>query len=607
MNVSEIVRRLEIANVEYRNGTPILTDEQYDQLKQSLIDIDPNHPFLHKVEEEHFSKPTVKHPFPMLSTDKAYSIDELKKFFNRIEKQYSYIFYKTTPKLDGLAARYYNGKLCTRGDGEVGFDITDAFDKGLRIVNDEELDNDTHYLGEIVMNQKYFDNYLSHHFTHPRNVVVGGVKSDDLSELQRQAFEDGAVMFVPYSKLPCSINTSVGLTDGIETIIEQLSNVPFPIDGFVIEIYGNEHIKEELGHTSHHYRWQIAYKIQTEMKRTTVLGVTWQTGRGGNITPVLEVEPVSVSGATVRRVTAHNYGFLKEKGIDRDTEIEIIRSGEVIPKVVDVYDGEYEDVDYPYYCPICNEDTILVNDIVKCPNFDCPAQVSGRLRHFFKSLKIDLFGTKTIEKLVDHSYDSLISIFNMSKEDFERCGFGPGQSKNLFNSIQQTLRTEYEDWKLLAALSIPLLGKSEAKKLMGEYKLEELLDVGSDPNLSLEHIEGFGPKKAESVYEGLKKNSHLIEFLLQNFIVKYSKEEVCINNSNNLENKKFVFTGKMNYNRDEMMNLCEQNGGVSQKSINKSTDYLVFGENVGKSKLDKAKKYGTMIIDEDDFMNMIKE
>lgn len=606
MNVNEIVRKLEIANVEYRNGTPILSDEQYDQLKQSLKELDPNNSFLHKVEEEHFSKPSVKHPFPMLSTDKAYSVEELKKFFDRIEKKYSNIKYKVTPKLDGLAARYHNGKLCTRGDGEVGFDITNAFDKGLRIVNDKELDSETNYLGEIVIDQNYFDNYLSHHFAHPRSVVVGGIRSDETSKLQQQAFEDGVILFVPYSKLPCYINSSNAIINNLELIIEYLSKGPFPIDGFVIEIYDNERIKEELGYTSHHYRWQIAYKIQTEKKKTTVLDVTWQTGRGGNITPVLEVEPVNVSGATVRRVTAHNYGFLKEKGIDRGTEIEIIRSGEVIPKVVNVYDGEYEDVDYPYYCPICNEDTILVNDIVKCPNFDCPAQVSGRFKHFFKSLKIDLFGTKTIEKLLNYRYENLITIFNMSKEDFERCGFGQGQSKNLFNSIQQTLRTEYEDWKLLAALSIPLLGKSEAKKLMGEYTLEELLDVGSDPNLALEQIEGFGPKKAKSVYEGLKKNSHLIEFLLQNFIVKDSKEDENVSKSDNLESRKFVFTGKMNYNRDEMMSLCEQNGGVPQKSLNKSTTYLVCGEGVGKTKIDKAKKYGTMIIDEDDFMDMIR-
>lgn len=599
MNKEELVNTIEKHKKLYRNGELQISDEEYDHLLKQLESIDPNHSLVTTVEEEYFDdKPTVKHPFPMLSTDKAYSEDELKKFFNRIEKKFGKVRYKVTPKLDGLAGRYSNGVLVTRGDGTTGYDISDAFEKGLRVWGKLGSNN---VLGEIVMDEEYFNQYLSGVFKHPRNVVVGGVKCDTLGWQQAVAFDNGAVYFVPYDNLPCQYGDSDTIVSHFETITTNLSQIPFRIDGFVIEITDDyKDVKEQLGHTSHHYRWQIAFKEQSEIGVTTVNKITPQTGRGGNITPVLEVEPVTLSGAVVKRVTAHNYGNLKKEGIGECTKISITRSGEVIPKVLGVVEGKKENVIIPSTCPSCNTHTVLVKDILKCPNFSCPAQVVGRLQHFFKTLKIDLFGSKTIEKLVDNGYLTPVDILvDLDNKELIKMGFGDKQSVNLMDSIDNCLLTTYEDWKVLASLSIPMLGKGDAKKLCKVYTIEELLECGT-PNI--EEIEGFGEKKSSSIVEGLKDNQGIIRSLLEYFTIEQTKQK---SNNNIFEGKIFVFTGKMHMSREDMKKMCEELGGEAKNSISTKTDYLVTGENVGQSKLTKAKNYGTKVISEDDFMKML--
>jgi DNA ligase (NAD+) len=432
---------------------------------------------------------------------------------------------------------------------------------------------------------------------------VGAIKCDTLNDIQKKTMNDGAIKFVKYNELKCYYNESDYILENLDKIVEDLSTVDYPIDGYVIEVtqkqYGVDDIRKELGNTNHHYKWQIAYKIQGEKKKTTVLDITWQTGRGGNITPVLEIDPVFVSGANISRVTAHNYGYLKNKKIGIGSEIEIIRSGEVIPKIIGLVSNPV-DVEYVYQCPVCKEKTILVNDIIKCTNFECNAQIVGRLEHFFKTLKIDLFGEKAIQILVDNGHTKLKNILKLNKNDFIDMGFGEKQSENFEKSINYALLEQYEDWKILASISIPLLGKGDSKKFLKQHYLGEIFDLKIEDIIK---IDGFAEKKANAIIEGLRRNEEVLFNLIKNFNIIDSKSE--ISGSNVLNGNTFVFTGKMEKAREEMMKLCELNGGISLSSITKKTNYLVMGENVGKTKIDKATKYGTITITEKEFMDML--
>lgn len=597
-----LIETIKYHKEKYRNGESEISDEEYDSLIHQLKKIDPKNELLNTVEEENFNREKVKHPFPMLSTEKVFSKEELQKWFNRIEKRFPNTFYRVTVKLDGMSGRYENGNLYTRGDGIYGFDITDAFKKGLKFNPNHQND----LIGEIVMLQDYFNKNLTEEYIHPRNVVVGAITCDELKPLQEKSLKDDAIHFIPYKNMKGWIGRSDEIIIKIDEIYSLLtSECLYPYDGLVIEVdYRHENIKKELGSTNHHHKWQVAYKVQGEKKKTIVNDIVWQVGKGGNITPVLEVEPIKVSGALISRVTGHNYGFLFKKGIGIGSEIEIIRSGEVIPKIVN--NLTKKEIIFPKICPSCNSETILVKDILKCENENCVSQLLGKMKHFFKTLNVDLMGGKTIEKILNfnethlHYSDEIKKIYFLSINDFIEMGFGKKQSENLYNSLLNSKNEKYEDWKVLSSLSISNFGKGDAKKIMKIHNITDLLNMNIN---DISEIDGFGEIKAISIFKGLKENYKFIKWFLENFNVIESISMIDLP-LGKLEGN-FVFTGKMNKSRDEMFSLCEQNGGVAQKSITKTTTYLVTGENVGQSKLTKAEKYGTRIITEKEFLRMI--
>ena len=303
--IDEIVQTLLTYNEAYRKGSPIVSDAVYDRLVEELRGLDPDHPFLQAVEPEAFSgKKEIRHPVPMLSTDKAYTREALERFVTRVSKAgkdilMEDIVYRVTPKLDGLAGRDDGGILASRGNGEVGYDISNAFLKGVFPVGGRGLG-----VGEIVIKKSYFDEHLSAAFEHPRNMVVGIVSSDTLNEFAQKALDDRAVHFVPYSRLLSWEGDADTMLSHIDTIVADLTGqTDYPMDGAVAEVV-NPEIREAMGATAHHYRWQIAIKSKGDTAVTVVEGVTWQVGRTGNVTPVMEIRPVLLSGATIKRVTA---------------------------------------------------------------------------------------------------------------------------------------------------------------------------------------------------------------------------------------------------------------------------------------------------------------
>ena len=329
-----IASQLQKYNAAYREGQPLVSDAEYDLLVERLRSLDGHHPFLQRVEPEKFNgRREVRHSLAMLSIEKAYTDEQLSRFVARVEKEAQAlgipeVIFRATPKLDGLAGRDDGRILVSRGNGLVGYDITSAFDKGV-----VALGGRGQGLGEVVVLKSYFEAELAGKFEHPRNMVVGIVSSDTLNADVRDALTAEKVHFVPYQQLDAWEGDGPRLLREIDDILQMLSaRTDYPMDGIVIEIL-DLRLKASMGATAHHYRWQIAVKRKGATAVTRVASIQWQVGRTGNITPVLEVAPVTLSGATIRRVTAHHAGMVAKLCIGPGALIEVIRSGEVIPKL----------------------------------------------------------------------------------------------------------------------------------------------------------------------------------------------------------------------------------------------------------------------------------
>ena len=604
--IQRLVEQLERCNTAYRAGHPLVSDEAYDDLVEKLRRLDPQHAFLTSVEPEKFSgRVEVRHPNPMLSLEKAYTDAQLQRFFVRLAKEAQLIgvepvVYRAMPKLDGLAGRDDGQVFATRGNGWVGYEISSAFDKGVVPVGGRGLG-----LGEIVVVQSFFDAHLADKFEHPRNMVVGIVSSDTLNEDAREALEAGMVRFVPYNQLPFWEGTAETFLDQVTRITAQLaSGADYPMDGVVLEAL-DERLREHLGATAHHYRWQIALKRKGQTAATVVQGVQWQVGRTGNVTPVLEVDAVNLSGATIRRVTAHHAGMIVKHGIGKGARIEIIRSGEVIPKLERVLSAP-TGTQVPETCPACEQTLSWRGDFLRCTNADCPAQIEQRLSHWFRTLgNADWFGIKTIEKLVAHGYDSLEKIYAMQEAQFAAMGFGPVQSANLYQALQTSRSKPVEDWRFLAAFGIPDLGLGDSRRLLEHIALEALLDT--QPG-DIARINGFGEKTSHSVVQGLQAvRGTLAHMLALGFALeKTPLAGLGQANQSPIGGLKIVFSGRMVRGSRELMQArARALGAIVQTSVGSNTDLLVCGENVGPVKLRKAREAGVRVLSEDDYGRLI--
>lgn len=602
--IEKLVADLEKYNQAYRAGEPLISDEEYDGLVERLRALDPNHPFLHSVEPETFAgRREVRHPQPMLSTEKAYTEDQLRRFLSRVEKAagrlgIDQVVYRMTPKLDGLAGRDDGEVFATRGNGLVGYEISNVFAKGVIPIGGRGQGS-----GEIVVVKSYFDAHLAGVFEHPRNMVVGIVASDKLNKYASKALADGMVHFVPYSRLPSWEGTSTELLDDYPAIGERLlAGVDYPTDGLVLEVK-DPGLRQYMGATSHHYRWQIAIKRKGQTGITKVRSIQWQVGRTGNVTPVLEVEPLSLSGATIRRVTAHHAGMVAKLKIGPGAKIEIIRSGEVIPKLERVLEAA-ERVELPRVCPVCDSRLESRGDFLHCPNSRCPAQVEQRLVHWFRTLgTADWFGPQTIKKLVAAGYDSLEKIYGLTEDDFGSLGFGPVQSRNLAEALRISRNKPVEDWRFLAAFGIADLGPGDSRRLLQHFRLEDLLNLQAE---DIKKIEGFGDITASSIAKGLADNRRTIEYMLElGFELERTPRPADVRR-HLLAGKRIVFTGKMETgSRDQMEQEARRLGAVVQSSVSGRTDFLVCGRKVGRTKLEKARRQGVKILSEEQYLKLL--
>ncbi len=605
------------ANAMYRSGVPCISDKLYDEFHSYFKTQNPHHEFVQKVEPELITEEkTVLLPVKMLSTDKAYSFDEIKKWTNRIKKAADSIdipeheiFLRVSPKLDGYAA-YDDGKtLYTRGDGVKGRDISFVLERGLKVFGSNERGLGQ---GEIVISKKYFKENLSNYFENSRNIQAAIIAEKNIDERVQEAINVGAAMFCPFSELKHWEGRVEEFLSNYEKITSDiLTSSEFDVDGVIIEVK-NADLKAEMGATRHHHRWQIALKSNDETAEVKVEKVIPQTSRNGKITPVVQFESTRLSGAEICRATAHHYGMVKEKSIGKGAIIRIVRSGMVIPKIEEVIEPSAPEFPEKLQCPSCGSKLQWVDDNLFCLNSDeCKDQIEKTIIHFFDTLgNNDGFGASTISRLHEHGYSTVFEIYQLEKkpEKLADMGYKEKTVKNLVAALFNSRNIQVDDWRFLAAFGVNRLGLGVSEKLLQHHCLETVFDLTVD---DLIKIDGFAEITASQVVDGLQKIKDQFEeiyssgFNLERTPIESELKEERADSP--ILGKQIVFTGTMIHGkRSEMQTEAKKLGAKVGSSVTGKTDFLVTGTKVGAAKIEAAKKKGTKVLTEDEYLAILK-
>lgn len=609
----ELLEFLQLCNARYRAGNSIISDAVYDSVYLAALQTrHPNHPFLETVEPEPdkaIAGKTVVLPEHMLSTEKTYSLDGIKRWLARIEKAAEEIgihsdalIFRATPKLDGFAAYDDGTSLYTRGDGRKGTDISRVFERGLIVAGNGLRGQGP---GEIVVSKSYFEANLADVFDNTRNFQASIIKEKDLEQPALDAIQQQAAVFYPFAQLPNWTGTATELLAQFENIVTDVfTTVDFDVDGVVFEVT-DEQIKRHMGATRHHHRWQIAYKSNIETAEVNVLAVTPQTSRSGRVNPVAELEPTKLSGAIISRATAHHYGMVKEQGIGPGTLIELTRSGLVIPKIERVITPQLPQI--PEHCPSCGSDLTWDGDYLFClNNAHCPAQIENSIEHFFKTLaNIDGFGGKTIEKLHACGIGSVEAVYQLTLEQLQDMGFGDKNAQNLLDQLQRSRTEAIEDWRFLGAFGIHRMGLGNCERLLGHFRL---LDIFNLSVADIINIEGFAEKTAAAVVESLSK---IKQDFMQLYDLGFNFIATPLISENQdkfspIAGKILVFTGTMEHGkRDDMIKEAKRLGAKVASAVTGKTDLLVTGADVGAAKVNAAQQKNVQIISEQDYLALL--
>ncbi len=590
-NIQTLEKEIKLHNKLYFiNNNPQISDQEFDQLVEGLRKLDPSNPTLFELVGEIGD---VTHEKPMLSIEKRYSYEEIQKWLiSTGDKKYI-----IEPKYDGMAAKYQNGVLSTRGNGLVGEDISKRL-KDLNIIGKLPKKSEA-VLGEIIIPLSYFNKNLAKEYKNPRNAVVGIIKSKKVSESGIKALMDKGVHFIIYDEANSKTVSIDSLLDKDEWegILEETLQVDYPLDGVVIKVADNK-IRDKFEATEHHEKWQVAYKLPAERKWSKVLDIKSQVGRTGRITNVAVITPIDLSGATIKNVTLHNIDFVEKTKIGIGSDVEVCRSGEVIPFITNVKASDSPFL-IPNVCPICKSKITRNGKYLECINQKCPARKSQEIEHFFKALNVQELGLKTIEKFMDvFEITSPIDFYNLKVEQIAPLdGFGDKSASNIVSGIQKTLDKTITEFELLEALGVKDIGRASSKWIIKKYGIEKLNLLTKE---DLQDIKGIGPNKAESFIQDIKEKWQIAESLFRKGL-SFKKELT----SAKLAGLTFCITGKkQKYSREELIEIIEQGGGEYAAALTKNTNYLIAGENAG-SKLEKAKKLGIKVITEAKLLAMV--
>jgi len=647
--IIELVSIIVQANEDYHTkDQPVMSDFQYDQLLKELVELENQYPEL-KLKNSPTEKigghvldgfEKVTHKVPMMSLSNVFNIEELEAFDHRISKAVSDYTYVTELKIDGLAVSilYEKGEFmraATRGNGAVGEDVTDNVKtiKSLPLTLNEPIDIEVR--GEIYLPHKSFNQInqtrMSQNeplFANPRNAAAGTIRQLDSKIVAKRNLDVFIYMIVDaqnyvstqtdalkyLKKLGFKVNPNfhhikdiTSLKAQVHTYDKLRKELTYDTDGVVIKINEFE-LYGKIGYTAKSPKWATAYKFQAEQVETTLKDITFQIGRTGVVTPVAELEPVTVSGTTVSRATLHNEDYINQKDIRIGDTVLVHKAGEIIPEVISVVLSK-RTVQRPFemirHCPVCESELVRNKGEADhfCVNLECPGRNMNQLIHFSSrvAMDIDTLGDKVVEILHELGFLNCISDIYLLKNYQDELrnipGFAEKKVEKLLSAIEASKRQSLD--KLIFGLGIKHVGAKVAKTLVKHYpSMDSLVRATYDDLIQINEI---GEMIASSIvtYFQNEKNIEMIETLKSfGLCMQSEKREVITHEFNG---KTLVLTGKLTiFSRDQATDIIEKLGGKVSSSVSAKTDFVVCGEDAG-SKLKKANELGVKVITEEAF------
>lgn len=643
----------------YVLNAPVISDIEFDRMMRELQDLEAKHP-----ETYDENSPTmrvgsdinkdfvqVEHKYPMLSLGNTYSEEEVTDFYERVRKSLNEDFEICCEmKFDGtsISLTYENGKLVravTRGDGVKGDDVTNNV-KTIRtiplILKGDNYPKEFEIRGEILMPWEVFEKLNKEReareeplFANPRNAASGTLKQQNSSVVASRKL-DAYLYYLLGDNLPCDghyenlqearkwgfkisdtmrkVKTLQEVFDFINYWDTERKNLPVATDGIVLKVNSIRQQKN-LGYTAKSPRWAIAYKFQAERALTKLQKVTYQVGRTGAITPVANLEPVQLSGTIVKRASLHNADIIESLDLHEGDMVYVEKGGEIIPKITGVDIASRtpgsEPVKFITHCPECGEPLTRFDDEAAhyCTNEDsCPPQIKGKIEHFIsrKAMNIEGLGPETVDLFYQEGMiGNAADLYNLREQDIARLErFGEKSAQNIMAGLEASRQVGFE--RVLFALGIRFVGETVAKKLARSIKnIDALMTATKEELMAIDEI---GEKIAESIMHFFSsgKNRELVARLkAAGLKMEMDAQETAVL-SNILEGQSIVISGVFAvHSRDEYKDIIEKHGGKNVGSISKKTSFILAGENMGPSKLEKAQKLGIKIMNENEFLSLI--
>ncbi|MBT7789647.1 MAG: NAD-dependent DNA ligase LigA [Calditrichaeota bacterium] len=640
----------------YGMASPVISDFEYDQLLKRLEELEsefcdlvtPDSPTQRVGIEPNQGFSLVRHSTPMLSLTNCYTVDELRDFDKRLRGLYDREpEYMCELKIDGVALMltYRNHRMemaATRGDGDSGDDVTANVRtiKAIPLTVPNELPPDFEVRGEIyyprdrfeAMNEQRIEQGIKA-FMNPRNGAAGTLKLLDSREVAKRPLSFFAYSMVGDNLQVATIGEVFDLLErgrfpteknrkACRTLEEveaywlqwdqHRDDLGYDTDGVVCKLNDLDG-QRSLGNTAKSPRWAIAFKYSPVNTETRLVDVTWQVGRTGSITPVADLDPVLLLGTWVKRATLHNWGEIERLGVKVGDKVEVKKGGEIIPKIVRVIKDERasgtKEIALPTNCPVCEFELSKEEDeaILRCPNWQCPAQVRGRIIHFASrgAMDIEGLGTKTVDLLVENDLISNVGdLYFLTPEKVEAL---PRQAElsavNLIKGLEDSREKPFD--RLLFGLGIRHVGSGAARLISTRYPNLDLLAKATVEDL--EAIDEIGPTTAESIVKAFGDAGFSMS------VEKLTEAGVTGGDLNTPQleqifaGKIFVLTGALeNFSRDTASAAIRLRGGRVTSSVSKKTSYVLAGRDPG-SKFVKAGKLGVAVIDEKAFERLLGE
>lgn len=660
--IDQLREELHVHNYNYYVlNAPVISDLEFDKLMRELQDLealhpeyyDPNSPSVRVGSDLNKNFTQVEHKYPMLSLGNTYSQAEVTEFYERVSKSLNEEFELCCEmKYDGtsISLTYEDGKLVravTRGDGVRGDDVTDNV-KTIRsiplVLHGEGYPKNFEIRGEILMPWNVFEELNRERelreeplFANPRNAASGTLKSQNSAVVANRKLDaylyyllgdnlphdghyenlqEAAKWGFKISHISRKAHTLQEVFDFINYWDVERKNLPVATDGIVLKVNSLRQ-QRNLGYTAKSPRWAIAYKFQAERALTKLEKVTYQVGRTGAVTPVANLDPVQLSGTVVRRASLHNADIIASLDLHIGDMVYVEKGGEIIPKItgveVSARPAGSEKVTFITHCPECGSELVRYEDEAAyyCTNETaCPPQIKGKIEHFIsrRAMNIEGLGPETVDLFYQEGLiHDIADLYTLQTADICRLErMGEKSAENIIQGIERSKEVPYE--RVLFALGIRFVGETVAKKVAKAFRsIEALASANLD---DLIHVDEIGEKIAGSIiqYFANEKNRILVERLRQSGLKLEADEEDLSGYSDKLRGMSIVISGVFaRHSRDEYKALIEKHGGKNVGSISKKTSFILAGDNMGPSKLEKAQQLNIPIKDENEFLAMIEE